>query len=79
VRSQKALYGCLESSAKLLHEELSRTMCGLGFAANSNDMCVFNFQRAGYQVTTCVYVDDILCTSIYPEDIKWAHRELKSK
>jgi hypothetical protein len=78
VKLEKALYGCLES-AKLWHEELSRTMLGQEFVANSKDKCVFNLQRAGHQITARVYVDDILCTSIDPEDIKWIHRELKSK
>jgi hypothetical protein len=78
VELQRALYGCLES-AKLWYDEICGTLTGMGFVANPKDPCVFNLNRNGHQVTLCLYVDDLLCTSIDESDIDWVCDELKAK
>jgi hypothetical protein len=78
VKLQKALYGCVES-AKLWYDEVSSTLKGLGFEANPHDPCVFNIDRNGHQMTVCLYVDDLLMTSIDGEDIEWLASELRKK
>jgi hypothetical protein len=78
VRLEKALYGCLES-AKLWNDEIVKTLTALGFVPNPKDPCVFNFDRNGHQVTICLYVDDLLVTSIDELDIDWVCDSLKSK
>jgi hypothetical protein len=78
VKLQKALYGCVES-AKLWYDEVSSTLKGLGFEANPHDPCVFNIVRNGHQMTVCLYVDDLLMTSIDDEDIEWLASELRKK
>jgi hypothetical protein len=75
---EKALYGCLESS-KLWYDEICGTLKAAGFRPNPQDPCVFNMQRNGHQVTVCLYVDDILCTSIAEEDIAWLVALLRGK
>lgn len=72
----KALYGCLES-AKLWFDNLTATLRGMGFRANGKDPCVMNIVRNGHQVTVCIYVDDVLCTSVASEDIDWVASVLK--
>jgi Reverse transcriptase (RNA-dependent DNA polymerase) len=72
----KALYGCVES-AKLWYDEITPTLRALGFVSNSKDLCVFNLQRNGHQVTVCLYVDDLLVTSIDEGDIDWLHQQLE--
>jgi hypothetical protein len=75
---EKALYGCLES-AKLWYDEIVKTLTGMGFVANDKDPCVFNTMRDGHQVTVCLYVDDVLVTSINESDIDWVYECLTSK
>ena len=75
VRLEKALYGCLES-AQLWNEMLTKTLMRLGFKCNERDPCVFNTVREGRQVTVCVYVDDLFCTSANEGDCEWVHDEL---
>lgn len=78
VRLDKALYGCIES-AKLWYDNLSATLRRLGFKPNRKDTCVLNLIRDGHQVTVCIYVDDIFCTSKNQEDLDWLAVELRSK
>lgn len=78
VKLEKALYGCVES-AKLWYDEVSSTLLGLGFVRNPHDICVFNMDRNGHQVTVCLYVDDLLMTSIDEADIDWIVSELRKK
>jgi len=78
VQLKKALYGCVES-AKLWNEEISGTLKSMGFVPNVKDECVFNTERNGHQVTVCVYVDDLLCTSADEADIKWIEITLRGK
>jgi hypothetical protein len=78
VRLNKALYGCVES-AKLWYDNLMKTLTGMGFRSNGKDRCVLNVTRNGHQVTLCIYVDDILCTSIDDKDLDWVENHLKAK
>jgi hypothetical protein len=78
VKLDKALYGCVES-AKLWFDEISKALTGLGFVANPQDQCVFNLQRNGHQVTICLYVDDLLITSVDEADIEWVVSELRAR
>jgi hypothetical protein len=78
VKLEKALYGCLES-AKLWYDELSGTLLEMGFEVNPKDKCVFNALRGKHQVTVCIYVDDILCTSVDSSDITWVEDGLRKK
>jgi Reverse transcriptase (RNA-dependent DNA polymerase) len=75
VRLKKALYGCLES-ANLWYKDLSQTLMGLGFKPNLKQRCVFNTMRNGHQVSVCIYVDDLMVTSIDPKDLDWVREEL---
>jgi Reverse transcriptase (RNA-dependent DNA polymerase) len=58
----KALYGCIES-AKLLCHELAGTLRANGFKPNPRDICIFNKDARGTQITIVVYVDDLMVTS----------------
>ena len=78
VRLLKALYGCVESS-QLWYTELTNTLKGLGFKANEIDPCVFNAERNGHQITVCVYVDDLMVTSVDESDLSWVRDELVKK
>jgi hypothetical protein len=63
VRLDKALYGCIEA-AKLWHDNFVSTAQEYGFIKNMLDPCVLNYYKKGIQVTMCIYVDDIMLTSI---------------
>ena len=78
VKLEKALYGCVES-AKLWYDEVCATLLGLGFERNPHDICVFNIDRNGHQMTVCLYVDDLLMTSVDGDDIEWLADELRKK
>jgi hypothetical protein len=78
VKLRKALYGCIES-AKLWFDEISKSLREMGFIANPYDPCVFNTQRNGHQVTVCLYVDDLLITSVDEDDIGWVAEKLREK
>jgi hypothetical protein len=75
VRLLKALYGCVESS-QLWYAELTSLLIDIGFKANGSDPCVLNADRDGHQVTICVYVDDLLVSSIDEADLEWVRLEL---
>jgi Reverse transcriptase (RNA-dependent DNA polymerase) len=76
VKLNKALYGCVES-VKLWYDEISKkALSGMGFVANPQDPCVLNLLRKGHQVTICLYVDDLLITSVDEADTEWAVSEL---
>jgi Reverse transcriptase (RNA-dependent DNA polymerase) len=62
VRLNKALYGCIES-AKLWYTEIAGTLTKNGFTANPRDICIFNKDVKGVQITIAVYVDDLMMTS----------------
>ena len=78
VKLKKALYGCIES-AKLWFDEISKSLKEMGFVPNPYDQCVFNTQRNGHQVTVCLYVDDLLITSVDEDDIGWVAGKLREK
>jgi hypothetical protein len=78
VQLEKALYGCVES-AKLWYDEVSAALLSIGFVRNPHDICVFNTDRNGHQVTVCLYVDDLLITSVDEADIEWVVDTLRSK
>lgn len=71
----KALYGCVVS-ARLWYNRLRAVLEKMGFKANDYDQCVFNTMRGGKQITICVYVDDLLVTSLLDENITWVFDEL---
>lgn len=75
VELQKALYGCVESAC-LWNEMLTASLIAMGFTANVRDPCVFNMIRNNCQVTVCVYVDDILCTSKARSNCEWVYQQL---
>ena len=66
VRLDKALYGCIES-AKLWYDLISSKLLGLGFIQNPYDICVFNKEVKGVQVTITLYVDDLMITCVNGE------------
>ena len=76
VRLDKALYGCL-TSAKEWFEHLRGILLSIGYVQNAYDECVFNRVVDGVQLTACVYVDDILLTSVSEEVLERALTELK--
>jgi hypothetical protein len=78
VKLDKALYGCVES-AKLWYDEVSSALLAMGFVRNPHDICVFNIDRNGHQMTVCLYVDDLLMTSVDEADIEWLVGELRKK
>ena len=78
VKLTKALYGCVES-AKLWYNSISQTLIDDGFVRNSKDQCIFNKMVDGAQITICLYVDDLLLTSINLNAIKATIDMLKSK
>jgi Reverse transcriptase (RNA-dependent DNA polymerase) len=78
VKLNKALFGCVES-AKLWYDEVSSALIKLGFVRNPQDICVFNMDRNGHQVTVCLYVDDLLITSVEECDIEWVVSEMRKK
>jgi len=78
VRLKKALYGLIEAS-KLWFKDITDFLKGLGFVANPKDECIFNTIRDGHQVTVALYVDDLLATSINPEDLEWLRLKLVEK
>jgi len=63
VRLDKALYGCIES-AKLWYDLISTKLTGLGFQHNLYDLCVFNKEIEGKQITVTLYVDDLMITCV---------------
>jgi hypothetical protein len=75
---EKALYGCVES-ARLWYEEISSTLLGAGLVANGKDPCVFNIVRGGHQITVCLYVDDLLVTSVDNADLEWVAALMRAK
>jgi histone deacetylase 1/2 len=66
VRLKKALYGCIQSG-KLWYDLLTDVLVKDGFIINNTEKCVFNKHVNGIQVTTCIYVDDIMITSKNPD------------
>jgi hypothetical protein len=78
VKLNKALYGCIESS-RLWYDDLSLLLRESGFRENALDKCVFNIERNGCQLTVCVYVDDIFCTSTSSDKMDWIDAVLKDK
>ena len=78
VKLDKALYGCIESS-KLWYDDLSNFLKSIGFVENAKDKCVFNISRKGSQLTVCIYVDDLLCTSVSEENMQWIDEALREK
>jgi Reverse transcriptase (RNA-dependent DNA polymerase) len=78
VKLDTTLYGCAES-AKLWYDEVSSTLLALGFTRNPHDICVFNLDRNGHQLTVYLYVDDLLVTTIDETDIDWLTSELRKK
>ena len=57
----KALYGLIES-ARIWFLNVSETLLKMGFRQNPKDICVFNKDIDGNQLTIFLYVDDILLT-----------------
>jgi hypothetical protein len=51
----------------------------LGFVANPYDECVFNLIRNGKQITICCYVDDLLCTCVDADELRWLVSALQSE
>jgi hypothetical protein len=61
VKLQRALYGCVQS-AKLWFDKLKGVLESFGFVANPYDVCTFNKDVDGVQVTVAFHVDDLLVT-----------------
>jgi Reverse transcriptase (RNA-dependent DNA polymerase) len=70
--------GCVES-AELWYDEVSSTLLALGFGRNPHDICSYNIDRNGHQMTVCLYVNDLLMTSVDETDIDWLTSELRKK
>ena len=63
VKLLKALYGCVES-AKLWYNLLTATLISHGFIINPLDLCIFNKNIDGKQLTIVIYVDDLFITCV---------------
>ena len=57
-RMNKALYGHMRSG-RLFYEHISRTLDKMGFECNPDELCVWNKQVNGKQMTVVLYVDDL--------------------
>ena len=71
----KALYGTVEG-AKAWYSDTADFLKHSGFIPNSSDPCVFSADIDGTQVTTGVYVDDLLTTCESEELIDCFHQAL---
>ena len=63
VKLNKALYGLVQS-ALLWYEHVIRFLSSHGFVQNETDRCVLNKMCGVYQVTICLYIDDMLVTCV---------------
>ena len=63
VRLNEALYGCIES-AKLWYQEIAGTLNRDGFTAKPRDICIFNNDVRGVQITIAIHVQDLMMTSV---------------
>jgi hypothetical protein len=79
VRLDKALYGCVESTA-LWYDNLSQSMQNLGYECNEYEPCVFNrLDERGTQCTATVHVDDLFISSRSPSMIEHLCEGLKTR
>ena len=78
VRLKRALYGCVQS-ARLWFEKLRATLIEFGFESNPYDLCTFNKEVGGKQVTVAFHVDDLLITSESDDSITLLINYLRSK
>ena len=65
-RMNKALYGHMRSG-RLFYEHISATLKKMGFVNNPDELCVWNKEIDGKQMTVVLYVDD-LKVSFYTQD-----------
>ena len=77
-RLRKALYGCIES-AKLWYLEITKTLTDWGFTANPRDPCVLNKTIRGKQLTVVIYVDDMMMTCVFEEEVHNLAEDLRAK
>ena len=57
-RMNKALYGHMRSG-RLFYEHISDTLAKMGFVCNPDELCVWNRDVNGKQMTVVLYVDDL--------------------
>ena len=57
-RMNKALYGHMRSG-RLFYEHISKTLKDLGFTHNPDELCIWNRDIGGHQMTVVLYVDDL--------------------
>ena len=70
---KKGLYG-LKQSGRNWHEELQKSLTGLGFHKSNADPCLFtNPKRKTYVL---VYVDDLLVAVLNVSEVDWFKQEL---
>jgi hypothetical protein len=77
-RLNKALYGCVQKSARLFYEHLSKTLIDYGFAVNEYDQCVLNKMINGHQCTVVLYVDDLKISCTDPDAVEEVVKYLES-
>ena len=54
----KALYGHMRSG-RLFYEHISATLTRMGFTCNPDELCIWNKEEGGKQMTIVLYVDDL--------------------
>ena len=69
VKLDKALYGCVES-AVLWYKDLRATLETDGFVVNPYDLCVFNKDYKGKQITVIFHVDDLLGACVFVQALE---------
>ena len=67
-RMNKALYGHMRSG-RLFYEHISSTLTKMGFACNPDELCIWNKEVEGKQMTVVLYVDDLKVSFHTPEGI----------
>ena len=77
-RLKRPLYGLIES-AKLWHDEITRTLVNQGFVQNPYDICTYNRTYRGCQHTVVLHVDDMLSTCVDPRAGKQLVKALETK
>jgi hypothetical protein len=75
---QQALYGLVKSS-KQCYDTLTGFLKSFGFEPNPKEVCIFNREYEGNQLTLALYVDDMLETCSDEAGIDWSFEQLRKK
>ena len=75
-KMNKALYGHMRSG-RLFYEHISGTLKNLGFIHNPDELCVWNKEIEGNQMTVVLYVDDLKVSFCKNKGLREFMRELE--